>query len=86
MLRQPIPKLFTDDQLRSLRVPVLVLVAGRSVMLDAARAAARARNLLPRGQVELWPEASHAINGEYPTEITERAGQLWDEVDSPLRD
>ena len=55
-------------------VPVLALIAGRSVMLDAARAAARARNLLPRGQVELWPEASHAINGEYPTEITERAG------------
>ena len=48
-------------------------------------AAAWARNLLPRGQVEPWPDASHAINGEYPNEIAERAGQLWDDVDSPLR-
>jgi pimeloyl-ACP methyl ester carboxylesterase len=61
VLRQPMPKLFTDGQLRSLMVPVLALIAGRSVMLDA----------------------SHAINGEYPNEIAERAGQLWDEVDSP---
>ncbi|MGY4653411.1 hypothetical protein ACVWWN_007207 [Mycobacterium sp. URHB0021] len=29
-----------------------------------------------RGDVELWPDASHAINGEYPTEIAERAGRF----------
>jgi pimeloyl-ACP methyl ester carboxylesterase len=81
-LRTPMPKVFTDDQLRSLDIPVLALIAGRSVMLDAARAAARARNLLPRGQVELWPDASHAINGEYPGEIAERSHRFWDEVDS----
>jgi pimeloyl-ACP methyl ester carboxylesterase len=81
VLRKPMPKLFTDDQLRSLDIPVLALIAGRSVMLDAARAAARARNLLPRGQVEVWADASHAINGEYPTEIAERASRFWAEVD-----
>jgi hypothetical protein len=36
---------------------------------------------LPRGQAELWPDASHAINGEYAAEIAERAGVFWDEVD-----
>jgi hypothetical protein len=51
-------------------------------MLDAARAVARARNILPRGQVELWPDASHAINGEYPAEIAETAGAFWDGVSS----
>ena len=81
VLRKAMPKLFTDDQLRSLAVPVLALIAGRSVMLDAALAAARARNLLPRGQVELWPDASHAINGEYPAEIAQTAAEFWDEVD-----
>jgi hypothetical protein len=50
-------------------------------MLDAARAAARARNLLPRGQVELWADASHAINGEYPAEIAERSHLFWYEMD-----
>jgi pimeloyl-ACP methyl ester carboxylesterase len=82
VLRKAMPKLFTDDQLRSLDIPVLALIAGRSVMLDAARAAARARNLLPRGQVELWPNASHAINGEYPAEIAETAAAFWDGVSS----
>ena len=81
VLRKAMPKSLTDDQLRSLDIPVLALIAGRSVMLDAARAAARARNLLPRGQVELWADASHAINGEYPVEIAERAGRFWDDVD-----
>jgi pimeloyl-ACP methyl ester carboxylesterase len=78
VLRKAMPKLFTDDQLRSLDLPVLALIAGRSVMLDAARATARARNLLPRGQVELWPAASHAINGEYPAEIARTAAVFWD--------
>jgi len=68
--------------LRSLDIPVLALIAGRSVMLDAARAAARARSVLARGQVELWADASHAINGEYPAEIAERAGAFWDDVDA----
>jgi hypothetical protein len=31
--------------------------------------------------VELWPAASHAINGEYPDEIATVAARLWDEVD-----
>lgn len=84
MLRTPAPKLFTDEQLRSLEVPVLALIAGRSVMLDPQRAVARARELLPRGQVELWPDASHAMNGEYPDEIAERACRMWDDTDSEI--
>ena len=71
--------MFTDDQLRSLDIPVLAFIAGRSVMHDAKRAAARARNLLPNGQLELWPDASHAINGEYPDEIAEAAEAFWTE-------
>src|SRR5882724_7795039 len=53
-LRKAMPKSFTDDQLRALDIPVLALIAGRSVMLDAALATARARSLLPHGQIELW--------------------------------
>jgi pimeloyl-ACP methyl ester carboxylesterase len=82
VLRKAMPKSFTDDELRSLDISVLALIAGRSVMLDADRASARARNLLPRGQVELWAEASHAINGEYPAERAERAGAFWDYADA----
>jgi pimeloyl-ACP methyl ester carboxylesterase len=81
-LRKAKPRSFTDDELRSLDIPMLALIAGRSVMLDAARAVSSARSLLPRGQVELWADASHAINGEYPAEIAQRAGAFWDDADA----
>ncbi|MBB5164516.1 alpha/beta fold hydrolase [Mycobacterium sp. AZCC_0083] len=80
VLRSAMPKLFTDDQLRSLDIPVLAFIAGRSVIHDATRAAARARNLLPDGKVEFLADASHAINGEYPDEIAEESQRFWDDV------
>jgi pimeloyl-ACP methyl ester carboxylesterase len=84
VLRSPMPRPFTDAQLRGLDIPVLAFLAGRSVMHDAGRAAARARDLLPNGQIELWTDASHAINGEYPDEIAERSHRFWDAVDQAL--
>jgi pimeloyl-ACP methyl ester carboxylesterase len=80
VLRSAMPKVFTDDQLRSLDVPVLAFIAGRSVIHDAKRATARARNLLPNGKIELWADASHAINGEYPDEIAAGSQRFWDDV------
>ncbi len=80
-VRKAMPKMITDEQLGSLDIPVLALIGGRSVMHDADRAAQRARRLLPRGQVEVWPGASHAINGEYAVEITERAVDFWADAD-----
>ncbi|BBZ05782.1 carboxylesterase [Mycolicibacterium chitae] len=77
VLRTPIPRRIPDDRLRGLDIPVLALIAGRSVIHDAHRAAERARKVLARGQVELWPQASHAINGEYPDEIAEVASTFW---------
>jgi pimeloyl-ACP methyl ester carboxylesterase len=80
-LRQPPPTRFTAHQLRVLDVPVLAVIAGRSVIHDAERAAAAARRLLPRGRVELWTDASHAINGEYPEKIAETAAAFWEQAD-----
>ncbi|MEV6219089.1 alpha/beta hydrolase [Nocardia sp. NPDC051833] len=68
---QPLLPRPTEDQLRALTVPVLALFAGRSIVHDSAAAAATAR-LIPGAQVEVWPDASHAINGEYPDRIAER--------------
>lgn len=81
VLRQPIPRRFTDVQVRALGVPVLALVAGRSVIHRPLRAAQRARRLLANGHVELWPDASHAMSGEYAEAIAERAQRFWTEVD-----
>lgn len=76
-LRKATPAMITDSQLRGLGIPVLALLGGRSVMHDAARAAHRARALLAHGQVEVWPDASHAINGEFADVIAERAQRFW---------
>lgn len=81
VLSQPAPTLFTAEQLRALDIPLLAFIAGRSVIHDAERAAATAREVLPRGKIELWSDASHAINGEYPEKIAEMAAAFWAEVD-----
>lgn len=82
VLKLPAPVRFTDQQLQHLNIPVLALIAGRSVVLRAHKAVAHARKLLPHGQIELWAQASHALNGEYPEEIAERAQRFWIEVDA----
>lgn len=59
----------SDQELAAVGVPVLVLMAGKSRMHDSAEAAETARRLLAHETVKIYPEASHAINGEYPDEI-----------------
>lgn len=59
----------SEDRLATVNVPVLVLLAGQSRLHDAGKAAEMARRALTRGTVKTYPQASHALNGEYPNEI-----------------
>jgi pimeloyl-ACP methyl ester carboxylesterase len=68
-LKLPVPGLTDPAKIAALRVPALVILAGRSPMHDAAAAAAEARRLLPRETIRVYPRASHAISGEHPAEI-----------------
>ncbi|GAA4095514.1 alpha/beta fold hydrolase [Actinomadura miaoliensis] len=68
----PQPALFGDDQLRSLSVPVLAIVAGRSVIHDPRTAYERARTLIPDVRAELWPEATHAVSGQCAARVNDR--------------
>ncbi|GAA0607372.1 alpha/beta hydrolase [Kribbella sandramycini] len=68
-MRQPQPQRITEEQLKGLKVPALAIIAGKSVMHDPAKARATADRALPAKTVKFYPEASHAINGEYPKEI-----------------
>ncbi|MFD5317667.1 alpha/beta fold hydrolase [Streptomyces sp. NPDC127098] len=77
----PTPALFTDAQLRGITVPTLTLIAGRSVVHDGRRAAARARDLLPDARVELWPAATHAIAGESAAEVNTRLLEFLSEIE-----
>ncbi|WP_297541296.1 alpha/beta hydrolase [Amycolatopsis sp.] len=50
-----------DDDIRSVRVPVLALFGARSVVHDPIAAADRLRTLLPRADVETLPDAGHYL-------------------------
>ncbi|MFI6867641.1 alpha/beta fold hydrolase [Nocardia sp. NPDC050406] len=81
--RQPTPSQPKLEQLQAITAPMLVILAGSSIIHDPAKAAARARQL-PGAQVEVWPGRSHAINGEAPEEIATRVGKFLSEL--PERD
>ncbi|PDP88604.1 alpha/beta hydrolase [Glycomyces fuscus] len=80
-LKLPQPGRIGEEALADLDTPVLAFVAGRSVMHDPDTAAATAERALPHGTVEVYPEASHAINGEYPEELAADIGAFLDEAD-----
>jgi pimeloyl-ACP methyl ester carboxylesterase len=63
---------FTDSELRSVKVPVQVLIGGKSVIYDPQRACRRARQLIPGVQAEIIPDASHAINAEKAELVNDR--------------
>jgi pimeloyl-ACP methyl ester carboxylesterase len=77
----PQPKVFTDDELRSISVPTLVLLAGRSVMHDPQRAFDRAQALIPNVQAELWPEATHSISGQFADRVNARVLRFIEDAD-----
>ncbi len=59
---RPVP--FTDSELRSLKIPVLLLIGERSVIYNPQRAYQRAIRLISNVQAEIIPGASHALNDE----------------------
>lgn len=57
--RSLIPEAFSDDELRSLNMPVLLLMGQHEVIYDPAKALARARRLIPNLEGDLVPDCSH---------------------------
>jgi pimeloyl-ACP methyl ester carboxylesterase len=54
-----VPTMFSDDRLRAMRVPTLLLLGDHEVICDPGTALARARRLFPDFQGELVPHSSH---------------------------
>ncbi|GAA1105989.1 alpha/beta fold hydrolase [Pseudonocardia alni] len=62
--RLPPPGLLSDDQLRGLTTPTLLLIGAESRTHDALRTAERARALLPDVRVEVVPGVGHSLSGQ----------------------
>jgi pimeloyl-ACP methyl ester carboxylesterase len=60
--RDPLP-IFTDDQLRRLDVPLLVVAGAKDRMLDSLDTARRVHHLIPRAVVTLLPDTGHIPTG-----------------------
>ncbi|PSK91844.1 pimeloyl-ACP methyl ester carboxylesterase [Murinocardiopsis flavida] len=65
----PAPTRIPEERMAALKPPALAVIAGESVMHDSAAAVETAERTLPDGSVALYPDASHALNGEYPDEL-----------------
>jgi pimeloyl-ACP methyl ester carboxylesterase len=76
------PDPFSDEQLRSVSVPVLLLLAERSQVHDAAAALARATALLPDVDAEMIPGAGHALPVSHSEEVTARLAGFLRRVDT----
>ncbi|OLF15259.1 alpha/beta fold hydrolase [Actinophytocola xanthii] len=55
---------FSDEALRKLTMPVLVIVGGRDAMFDSHDTAERVRRTVPHATVTLLPEVAHSIIGQ----------------------
>ncbi|GAB3616431.1 alpha/beta hydrolase [Okibacterium endophyticum] len=77
-LGTPSPARFSEEQLTGVRVPVLVIMAGASVMHDAQAGAEVAEHSLANGTVRIYKGASHAIIGEEPQRIADDVNAFLD--------
>ncbi|MEQ3553406.1 alpha/beta hydrolase [Pseudonocardia nematodicida] len=73
-MRQPAPSRIAEERLASIGVPVLAIVAGRSVMHDPDEAARAAERVFGAENVRVYPDATHALNGEVPDRIAADIG------------
>ncbi|MBD1381832.1 alpha/beta fold hydrolase [Metabacillus arenae] len=71
-LKVPAPDQFSKEDLKNIDVPVLALMAENSTMHNSEKAVETGKKYVKDIDIENWPNASHAINGEFPDEINER--------------
>jgi pimeloyl-ACP methyl ester carboxylesterase len=57
------PTVFSDSDLRAMKVPTLLLMGEQEVIYDAAKALSRARRLIPNFEGELVKDCSHEMTG-----------------------
>ncbi|MCQ6557188.1 alpha/beta fold hydrolase [Paenibacillus mendelii] len=71
-LKLPGPDQISDEELKSISVPVLAIMAENSTMHNSEQAVAQGKKLVQDIDIMNWPNASHAINGEFADEINTR--------------
>lgn len=84
--RRLIPDAFPDDALRSLEMPVLLLLGENEVIYDPAKALARARRLIANLDGELIPDCSHDMSISRAQIVNRRILGFLNEAGTDARD
>ena len=79
--KQPYPKRMTDEALRAITTPTLLLFGEESPVNHARRASERSRHLLPNVAAEVIPDAGHMLPVEKPELFTSRVLTFIDAID-----
>lgn len=66
------PRPYTDDQLRALSVPTLLLIGDRERIYDPRKALQRATRFVPQIETELIPGAGHILGMQVPEVVNQR--------------
>jgi pimeloyl-ACP methyl ester carboxylesterase len=82
--RQPFPKRMTDEELRRLNIPALLLFGERSPVNHARRAAQRSRRCIPNVETEVVPDAGHMLPIEKPELFTRRVLSFVNAIDNDI--
>jgi pimeloyl-ACP methyl ester carboxylesterase len=64
--------MFSDSELRGIRVPTLVMIGDREVIYNPHKVAAKAKRLIPDVSVEIVPGAGHALFYDRPDIVNRR--------------
>jgi pimeloyl-ACP methyl ester carboxylesterase len=85
-VRLPVPDRITDEQLRSLTMPVYAVFGSNSFMHDSEAAVAAARRNIRQVQAEYWPNATHSLPMEQPDRLNKQMLEFTDRVDRSRRE
>ena len=71
-LKLPAPDQIRVEDLKKIDLPILAVMAENSTMHNSKKAVKNGKKYAKDIDIESWPNASHAINGEYPEEVNSR--------------
>jgi pimeloyl-ACP methyl ester carboxylesterase len=75
-----LPTVFTDNELRQIKLPTLLLIGEQEVIYDPAAAVDRAKHLISNIKAELIPNASHGLPMEQSELVNARILGFIDRV------
>jgi pimeloyl-ACP methyl ester carboxylesterase len=67
-----LPPVYTDEELRQIRAPTLLLLGDQEVVYDYKAALSRAKAMIPNLETAIIPGAGHASSLDQPDMVNQR--------------